>query len=183
MSAFMKDRQNPMPPSRDCEGAPSNETGVDRNKVEAFAQVYRAILECNDDVQNVVRSMSLIISDNSVDEETRASAIDTVLEAMFPKMEDDGIGIDLEKIGPKPFDGTDPSAIESQMAAQEEAFATRLGNLMAQREVSQVQLAELTGVGQPAISNMLARRCRPQRRTILKFAQALGVSPEQLWTT
>jgi len=47
--------------------------------------------------------------------------------------------------------------------------------------MTQEALAAKLGVGQPAISNMLNRQCRPQRRTVLRLAQALGISPEELW--
>jgi len=52
---------------------------------------------------------------------------------------------------------------------------------MARRGMTQEALAAKLGVGQPAISNMLNRQCRPQRRTVLRLAQALGISPEELW--
>ncbi|MFM7038566.1 MAG: helix-turn-helix domain-containing protein [Planctomycetaceae bacterium] len=52
---------------------------------------------------------------------------------------------------------------------------------MEEKNMSQETLASLMGVSQPAISNMLNRRCRPQRRTIVRFAQALGVTEEELW--
>jgi len=42
-------------------------------------------------------------------------------------------------------------------------------------------LAEKIGVGQPAISMMLQRQCRPQKRTVMRIAEALGVSAEELW--
>jgi lambda repressor-like predicted transcriptional regulator len=47
--------------------------------------------------------------------------------------------------------------------------------------VTQVQLAETIGVGQSAIAMMLQRECRPQRRTVARMAEALGVTPETLW--
>ena len=47
--------------------------------------------------------------------------------------------------------------------------------------MTQEQLAAKIGVGQPAISNMLNRQCRPQRRTVKRLATALDVSPEDLW--
>jgi transcriptional regulator with XRE-family HTH domain len=52
---------------------------------------------------------------------------------------------------------------------------------MQAKKWTQEMLAEKAGVGQPAISNMLNRQCRPQRRTIQKFAAVLGVSPDELW--
>jgi transcriptional regulator with XRE-family HTH domain len=47
--------------------------------------------------------------------------------------------------------------------------------------LTQEQLAEKIGVGQPAISMMLKRQCRPQKRTVQRLAEALGVAAEELW--
>jgi transcriptional regulator with XRE-family HTH domain len=67
------------------------------------------------------------------------------------------------------------------MDKAEAAFAATLARLMAEREMTEAQLAEWSGVGQSAISMLLKRRCRPQRRTLPKLAEALGVTAEELW--
>jgi DNA-binding XRE family transcriptional regulator len=71
--------------------------------------------------------------------------------------------------------------LRTQMEQAEAAFAGTLARLMAERQFTQAQLAERIGVGQSAISMLLKRRCRPQRRTLGKLAQALGVTVEELW--
>jgi DNA-binding XRE family transcriptional regulator len=71
--------------------------------------------------------------------------------------------------------------LRAQMEQAEEAFAATLARLMAERQLTQAQLAERIGVGQSAISMLLKRRCRPQRRTLGKLAEALGVPVEELW--
>ncbi len=48
--------------------------------------------------------------------------------------------------------------------------------------VTEVQLARRIGVSQSAISMMLPRRCRPQRRTVEKLAETLGVKADDLWS-
>src|SRR5205807_6174384 len=63
----------------------------------------------------------------------------------------------------------------------EAAFAATLARLLAERQLTQAQLAERIGVGQSAISMLLKRRCRPQRRTLGKLAEALGVPVDVLW--
>jgi DNA-binding XRE family transcriptional regulator len=68
-----------------------------------------------------------------------------------------------------------------QMEQAEAAFAATLAQLMAERQLTQAQLAQRIGVGQSAISMLLKRRCRPQRRTLGKLAEALGVTVEELW--
>jgi len=47
------------------------------------------------------------------------------------------------------------------------------------RGLTQAALAERIGVGQPAISMMLSRKCRPQRHTIEKLAAALQMAPSR----
>jgi predicted XRE-type DNA-binding protein len=71
--------------------------------------------------------------------------------------------------------------LRSRLDQVEAAFATTLARLMAERQLTQAQLAERIGVGQSAISMLLKRRCRPQRRTVGKLAEALGVMAEELW--
>jgi DNA-binding XRE family transcriptional regulator len=71
--------------------------------------------------------------------------------------------------------------LRSRMEQAEEAFAGTLARLMAERQLTQAQLAERIGVGQSAISMLLKRRCRPQRRTLGRLAEALGVPVDELW--
>jgi transcriptional regulator with XRE-family HTH domain len=69
------------------------------------------------------------------------------------------------------------------MRRDEVQFAERLRQIMNQKGVTQEGLAEKIGVGQSAISMMLQRQCRPQKRTIQRLAEALDVHPEELWPT
>jgi transcriptional regulator with XRE-family HTH domain len=68
-----------------------------------------------------------------------------------------------------------------KMNSQEAAFAMRLEELMASRQISQSELAQRIGCSQPAISQMLRRKSRPQKKTILKLAEALNVAAQELW--
>jgi transcriptional regulator with XRE-family HTH domain len=52
---------------------------------------------------------------------------------------------------------------------------------MERKNISQAELAKAIGVSQPAISLLLARKCRPQRRTVEKLAEALNVETRELW--
>lgn len=67
------------------------------------------------------------------------------------------------------------------MDREEVTFAERLRGVMEEKGVTQQTLADRVGVGQPAIAMMLARQCRPQQRTVVKLAQALGVDRSELW--
>jgi transcriptional regulator with XRE-family HTH domain len=52
---------------------------------------------------------------------------------------------------------------------------------MTKSGITQEELAKTVGIGQPAISNMLKRQCRPQKRTVERLAEALKLSPQDLW--
>jgi lambda repressor-like predicted transcriptional regulator len=153
-----------------------------RASAESFANIFhRAYIEASDEVRHVITSMVLIVNDPTTDADDRESCLNTLSEALFPTSHKGELGIDLEDVRMLPADGTDADAVTRQMRDQEATFADNLSRIMHRTGVTQTRLAELTGVGQPAIANMLARNCRPQRRTISKVADALGVPPEDLW--
>jgi transcriptional regulator with XRE-family HTH domain len=79
----------------------------------------------------------------------------------------------------------DPTAkpILQRMDKEEADFADRLRQLLEEKDITQQELAEKLGIGQSAISMMLGRSCRPQRKTVSRIAEALGVSSEALWPT
>ncbi len=141
---------------------------------QVFAQVFQAYLECSDQIQIVIREMVKIVNDPSATVEERDSALGTIADALFPSNV-----LDLEELERKA--SVQDKVILDQMDREEATFAERLAAIMETRGTTQEQLAELIGVGQPAISMMLTRNCRPQRRTVEKIAEALHVSPEQLW--
>jgi transcriptional regulator with XRE-family HTH domain len=68
-----------------------------------------------------------------------------------------------------------------RMNTQEATFAHRVRELMETKRISQQELADRVGCSQPAISQMLNRSCRPQKKTILKIAEALQVQARDLW--
>jgi len=108
----------------------------------------------------------------------------TIADALFlnPCEEDGQYGQDLVASEPYAAARSTPLAREVQkMNAQEEAFALRLRELMDAKQISQRDLAERVGCSQPAISQMLRRMCRPQKRTILRLAEAFDVHPRDLW--
>lgn len=65
--------------------------------------------------------------------------------------------------------------------SQESAFWDKVLQTMKSKAITQVQLAARLSISQPAISQLLNRRCRPQRSTIMSFARALEVDPRELW--
>lgn len=74
-----------------------------------------------------------------------------------------------------------PTNRVAEAMTQQTAFVRRVRELMAAKHLSQQELAGRVGCSQAAVSLMLNRNSRPQKKTILKFAEALGVSPRDLW--
>ena len=141
-----------------------------------------AYLECTDSIQEGVRDMLDILFDANSSEDEKAMAMHTIADALFPKPYNGKLGMDLEE------SETDAAAEDAElqeivqdMDREEEVFAENLHRIMLQQKTTQSELAAKIGVGQPAISMMLNRRCRPQRRTIDRLAKALHVSATDLW--
>lgn len=147
------------------------------------AKVIRAFLECDDDVQQIVRDMIAVVSDPETDAEDRDAAMATIAEALFPSHDNGRLGIRLEEAEKAMAENSPEGARAIRELDEEElTFAARLKTVMEQKGLTQVELAQKAGVGQPAISMILTRQCRPQQRTVKKLADALGVSPGELWS-
>lgn len=146
------------------------------------AKFLRAYLECSNEIQAGIRGMLEILNDPNTDEDDRDRTLITLADALFPNPHDGRLGMDLEeseKLGAG-YSEEMRTTVE-EIDREEETFATRLRNVMDEQGVTQEELATRIGVGQPAISNMLNRQCRPQRRTVLRLAESLGVLPQDLW--
>lgn len=144
---------------------------------------FGALAECSDDVQNVVFQMVSIVENPHSSPLERHRALATIADALFPNSDDRG-EYDTRLLGSEV--GTS-AAFASQgreveaMICQEAAFADRLRELMTVKCVTQQELSSRVGCSQPAISQMLNRKSRPQKKTIVKLADALQVQPQELW--
>lgn len=146
------------------------------------AKFLRAYLECSDEIQAGIRGMLEILNDPNTDEDDRNMTLITLADALFPDSRDGKLGMDLEEseeLGAG-YSEEKRTTLE-EMDREEKTFAVRLRKAMETQGITQEQLAARTGVGQPAISNMLNRQCRPQQRTVLRLAEALNAVPEELW--
>lgn len=142
------------------------------------------LAECSDAVQQVVIKMLGVIKKPDTTPAERQRALMTVADALFlnPDEEDGGYGQDLATSEPYAAAKVPRLAREvEKMTTQEATFAQRLRELMEAKRISQQELAERARCSQPAISQMLNRACRPQKKTILKLAEALNVQPRDLW--
>ena len=154
----------------------------DTQALVQFARMFRAYMECSDELQQSAVAMINAIVDPESDEDDRVLAQMTLADILFPNPHNGLQGTDLvecEAIGAE--DEEETRAELERMDRQEATFAERLRAEMKAKDITQVELAEKIGVGQSAIAMMLARECRPQRRTIRRLANALGVSCESLW--
>jgi predicted XRE-type DNA-binding protein len=160
--------------------APNNK-GTDGNLIasQLFAQVYQAFLECSDKVQKAIQDMVQIVNAPDATADEREAALETMAEALFPSKDNGTLGIDLEDCDRS--EPEDDLTILRQLEQEEATFAERLSALLESRNMTQSELANAIGVGQPAISMMLSRNCRPQKRTVEKIAQVLKVNPEDIW--
>jgi lambda repressor-like predicted transcriptional regulator len=149
-----------------------------------FAQVFQAYMECTDEIQEVIRDMAVIVNDPEATENERSMACSTIAEALYPSRYQGRLGVDLEEA--ELLDAGDSKEFKEicdSMDEQESCFADRVQAILEIRGMSQAALAEACQIGQSAISNLLSRRSRPQRRTVEKIAKALDVCPDEIWPT
>jgi transcriptional regulator with XRE-family HTH domain len=146
-------------------------------------QLLCALAECSDAVQEAVLKLVRVITAPNVSVRERKRALMTLAEALFPNPGSDGkYGLDARSSEAEAADHSPGLAHEiRRMDSQEAEFANRLQHLMSQKHVTQAELAQRVGCTQPAISQMLSRRCRPHKKTIMKLAEALSVTPQDLW--
>lgn len=147
-------------------------------------------MECSDEVQSVVRSMFAVIEHEHTTDDDRHRAFATIADALHLKPEEGhgSYGLDFRKsqveIATKhPDPAWRPIVADrhAEMDSQEATFADRVQLILQQKNITQEELAERIDCTQSAVSKMLTRKSRPQRKTILKMATALNVEPTQLW--
>jgi lambda repressor-like predicted transcriptional regulator len=153
---------------------PAAELLVDN--VRTFLHVRNAYDQCGDEIKKIVDEMVGIFSSQDATDDEKQRALLTIVEALFPSL-----AVDYLDYCESLRQSVDSRKQIEEMAEQERVFAERVQEQMQKTGMTQDDLAQAVGVGQPAISNMLVRQCRPQRRTVIKIAKALGVDPEQLW--
>ncbi len=143
---------------------------------------WGAIAECSDAVQEVVVRLLGVVKSTRTTPVERQHALMTIADALFPNSEDREYGLDLIASEANAAAETPSLAREVQrMNTQEATFAQRVRELMETKRISQQELADRVGCSQPAVSQMLNRSCRPQKKTILRIAEALNVQAQDLW--
>lgn len=159
------------------------ETFAFASLAKAASPIVFALQECDPDLRKEALELLAQIDAGGLDEEQVLATSALLAEILFPNMDhDDYPGLDLDE-AEKVVVHVTPEAkpILERMDREEAVFAERLAEVMAKVGITQAELAEKVGIGQPAVSMILNRSCRPQRKTVLRFAEALGVAPEELW--
>lgn len=147
-----------------------------RGEATLAASLIGAYLECEPAIQEVIREMVAIVNADDSDPDDIDAALHTLQEALFPAFSSDICAADDRMLISPSFQDA-----ARELDREEQAFADRVRQLMQQQGITQEQLARETGITQPAVSNILNRAARPQRRTVMRFATALGVAPSDLW--
>ncbi len=141
-----------------------------------------ALAECSDAVQEIVVRLLGVVKSPRTTPVERQRALMTIADALFPNSESGEYGLDL--IASEANAATESSSLAREvqrMNTQEATFAQRVRELLEMKRISQQELADRVGCSQPAISQMLNRSCRPQKKTILRVAEALNVQARDLW--
>jgi transcriptional regulator with XRE-family HTH domain len=142
-----------------------------------------ALQECSEQLRSDVERLMTIVDDpNSLPGE-RGRAWNTLLDQFHLLPDDESrYGMDIARSEEAAAPRFPLLANEvARMDSQETLFADRLRQIMKDKNVTQQQLAERIECSQPAISQMLSRKCRPQRKTLEKLASALSVDVHELW--
>ena len=148
------------------------------------APLVAALSECDDELRVVAMELFAQLASGELDKQEEASTLALLAEILYPNADQNGApGLDLVEAEKIAAAGEEPDALNilAKMDREERTFADRLQATMTERGITQAELAEKIGVGQPAVSMMLNRTCRPQKKTVQKIATALGVKPADLW--
>lgn len=143
-------------------------------EVQQFASIFRAYIACSGEEQEIIREMALIVDSDEATSDEKSRAVGVMIEALFPSLARE------EQTAIEAWAASE-SAAQTQVQAEEQCFADNVRRYLKSMGLSQEDLAKRIGAGQSAIANILARKCRPQQRTVMKIAKALDVEPEALW--
>ena len=160
-------------------------TQLEMSALNAAAPIVLALQECSPELREEAFALFADLASGELDDYQRVATLTLIAEILFPNADDAGLpGLDLaEAEHLAPSQNPEAQEVLDEMDHEELTFARQLQRLMDERGFTQAELALKMGLGQPAISMMLNRNCRPQKKTIRRFAEVLGVTPVELWPT
>jgi DNA-binding XRE family transcriptional regulator len=141
-------------------------------------QLRHAEQECSDEVRELIQPLYDIVSDDSEETtpEERDHAAMAIAEALLP-----GLIWDFNCSFAAMLRGPEGRKAEREVIAEERSFADRVKLELANRGMTQQQLADAIGVNQSAISMLLSRKGRPQMKTVHRIAEAFGMPSSELF--
>ena len=156
---------------------------LEHSALLASGPIVLALQECSVELRTEAIGLFEDLQSGELDAYQTRATLALLAEILFPDADAAGLpGLDLVEIESlAPTQNPEAASVLEKMDQEETTFAENLQRFMAERQLTQVQLAEKVGLGQPAISMMLHRACRPQKKTIRRFAEALDVAPTALW--
>ena len=123
-----------------------------------------------------------VVLNDDASEDDKFDALISIADALYPNPFQGKHGMDLEESESETaVQNAELAAIVADMNREEATFAGNLKRILEAKDMTQTQLAFAAGLGQSAIANLIARDCRPQKRTVFKLAAALEVEPSVLW--
>lgn len=163
--------------------SPASAASLQTSALQAASPIVLAMAECDEELRIEALGLFKQLASGELDEEQRFATTVLLAEILFPNSDHHGLpGLDLMEAEEIASDiSPEAKDVFARMDQEEAVFAERLRELMAKNQLTQTKLAEMIGVGQSAISMMLQRNCRPQKKTVLRLAEALDVTPEILW--
>ena len=151
-------------------------TGYDvaQTQLPCVAQFMSAYQQCDPEIRSVVDDMLRVYTSPEASEDEKAMAAHSIIEAVYPSLAHDQLLAEQERLA-------EARDVREEFDREEEKFSARVLKRMEEQGVTQAELAEKMGVSQPAVSNILRRHSRPQRKTVENFATALDCEPGELW--
>lgn len=142
------------------------------------------LAECSDAVQGVVIKLLGVLKNPDTTPTERQRCLMTLADALFFNPDETDGAYEMDLAASESYAAAKVpqlAHVVEKMNNQEETFAYRLRDLMDAKKISQQELAARAHCSQPAISQILNRKCRPQKKTIIKLAEALNVNAVDLW--
>ena len=160
-----------------------NPSCLEMSALAAAAPIVLALTECSPELREEAIGLFQDLQSGELDKYQTNATLALLAEILYPNADADGLtGLDLEGVERStPSQNSEAASMLAAMDRDEATFAAKLQQIMTAHGVTQADLAQKVGIGQPAISMMLNRTCRPQKKTIRRFAEALGVPPAELW--